>query len=121
MINKYITKFNSDVNKFEKIIDEKIINTKVLDTDKLFIDGELFFTDKSVLNFLEMIYVDKMIKEKYKYHYMNDKKELIFRYDNAKHHKELKTFPHHKHTQDGVSEAQEPNIEVILNEIENKI
>jgi len=50
---------------------------------------------------------------------LNKSNELIFRYDNSEHHKELKTFPHHKHTQDGVSEAQEPNIEVILNEIEN--
>ena len=36
----------------------------------------------------------------------------------TKHHRQLKTFPHHKHTSKGVAECNEPKIEKILNEIE---
>jgi len=121
MMDKYIKKVENTIEKFDNIIEEKIINTNVLTEKSGTIDGEIFFTDNSCLDFMEVIKKSVLEKEKYKYHYMNDKKELIFRYDNAKHHKELKTFPHHKHTQDGVSDAEEPNIEVVLNEIENKI
>ena len=42
---------------------------------------------------------------------------MIFRYDNVPHHKEIKTFPHHKHLQDKVVESQEINLYDILLEI----
>ena len=33
---------------------------------------------------------------------MNERHEVIFRYDDAPHHRNLKTFPHHKHLSDVV-------------------
>jgi len=121
MINKYIKKVENSIEKFDYIIEEKIINSNILTEKSGTIDGEIFFTDSSYLNFMEVIIKSEFKKEKYKYQYMNENNELIFRYDNAKHHKELKTYPHHKHTQEGVFEADEPNIENILNEIEKNI
>ena len=32
---------------------------------------------------------------KYSYHYQDRNSDLIFRYDMAPHHQEVKTFPHH--------------------------
>jgi len=52
---------------------------------------------------------------------MDKDKNLIFRYDDAEHHREIATFPHHKHTPNGVEESNEPNIETIMKEIENII
>lgn len=56
-------------------------------------------------------------KLKYRYHYMNEANQLIFRYDNANHHPQIKTFPHHKHIKDGVIESSEPHLFNILLEI----
>lgn len=44
----------------------------------------------------------------------------IFRYDNAPHHPEISTHPHHKHSGSGdtLSATQEPTLSQILSEIE---
>ena len=52
-------------------------------------------TDGSKLHIRE--YVSKT-KYLYSYHWQDNKGKLIIRWDNAPHHKHLKTFPHHKHT-----------------------
>ncbi len=57
-------------------------------------------------------------REKYRYHYMDANNQLIFRYDNAPHHLEVSTFPHHKHISTGVIESTEPHFAVILAEVE---
>lgn len=85
------------------------------------IEGEVYFNDNSQLDFNEVVNTHNHAKEKYAYHYMNKSKELIFRYDNVKHHPEVKTFPHHKHTPTGLQECKEPNIGTVLSEIEKVI
>ncbi|MGH2523179.1 MAG: toxin-antitoxin system TumE family protein [Anaerolineales bacterium] len=44
----------------------------------------------------------------------------VFRYDNAPHHPEILTFPHHKHLgpEDRLAESTEPNLADVLAEIE---
>jgi hypothetical protein len=54
---------------------------------------------------------------KYRYQCMDEHQALVFRYDNAPHHKHLQTFPHHKHTLSGVQESSEPTLYDILLEI----
>jgi len=49
---------------------------------------------------------------------MDGQNKLIFRYDNARHHPEIPTFPHHKHLSDLIEESEEPNIAGVLSEIE---
>ncbi|MDP2778405.1 MAG: DUF6516 family protein, partial [Anaerolineales bacterium] len=55
----------------------------------------------------------------YGYTFMQDSKR-IFRYDNAPHHPEISTHPHHKHSgpRDTLSATQEPTLSQILSEIE---
>ncbi|MFH1907434.1 MAG: DUF6516 family protein [Chloroflexota bacterium] len=48
---------------------------------------------------------------------MDENQALIFRYDNAPHHKEVKTFPHHKHFPEEVTTSQEPTLHTVLMEI----
>lgn len=52
---------------------------------------------------------------------MDKDNELIFRCDNAYHHKELKTFPNHKHIGDEVYESNEPGLYDIMIEIQRSI
>lgn len=57
----------------------------------------------------------------YSYHWQKNTGELIIRWDNAPHHKELNTFPHHRHKKDSVSPSEPVTIEEVIEYIESKI
>ena len=57
---------------------------------------------------------------RYAYH-ISKGSELIIRWDNAPHHKQIKTFPNHKHVGENILESDEMEIEVILRELEKMI
>lgn len=85
------------------------------------IRGSLVFINNTVLHFREVVDVEYRVEKiKYSYQYQDClTNESILRYDNAKHHPEIKTFPHHKHTKEkGVIEAKEVSIAYVIKEIE---
>lgn len=47
--------------------------------------------------------------------------ELIIRWDNAPHHREIRTFPHHVHTKDGVKESYSITLDDALGKIKENI
>ena len=121
-------------NGIKAVVDNcKIISLKKLELDSRtdftgVIRGSLIFVDNTVLHFREVVDVEfGIVKVKYGYQYQNRLTDIrIFRYDNAKHHPEVKTFPHHKHlgretTPDKVVEAEEISLKDILLEIERLI
>jgi len=65
-------------------------------------------------------YVDE-IERAYSFHWLDYNNELIMRWDNAPHHRDLETFPHHKHTIDGVFENLEIDLSDVLEEIRKRI
>lgn len=81
--------------------------------------GSIIFKDSSILEFLELVRIvsDRLTRPKYRFHYYKGR-ELIFRYDNAKHHPEIKTFPHHKHVKSKVVPSVEKMLIEVLGEIE---
>ncbi|MBM3212366.1 hypothetical protein FJZ33_09105 [Candidatus Poribacteria bacterium] len=85
-----------------------------------YIKGQITFVDGSRLYISEYIDVEYTIdKIKYSYHFMQGK-QILFRYDNASdpHARNLKTYPHHKHTvNDTLVESWVPNLEDILEEV----
>lgn len=87
------------------------------------IEGELIFTDESVLHFIEFVNVKETAEVyRYSYHYQDRNGNLIFRYDMAPHHPEIKTFPHHKHIHSNkVIEASGPALVRVLDEIDDLI
>jgi hypothetical protein len=80
----------------------------------------LFWND-SYLDIYEVVSIELgyPVKIHYAYTFMQSG-EQIFRYDNAPHHPEIDTHPHHKHSgaQDTLYPAQEPALSQILSEIE---
>jgi len=56
----------------------------------------------------------------YSYHWQNKDGKLRIRWDNAPHHKEIKTFPHHKHSPD-LRESTEIGLEEIMRFMETKM
>jgi hypothetical protein len=121
MLEKYFTTVRSIVQNYSSIFTDFYSNTIPYDEFEGFIEGKITFIDGSILDFGEVKNVKQQPKMKYRYHYMDKDKNLIFRYDNAAHHKEIATFPHHKHTPNGVEESNEPAIETIMKEIEGMI
>jgi len=57
---------------------------------------------------------------RYAYH-ISKGSELIIRWDNAPHHKQIKTYPHNKHVGETILESNEVEIDVILRELEQMI
>ena len=47
--------------------------------------------------------------------------EAVLRYNNAPHHPEVSTFPHHKHVEGRVEELKEPSLIAFLNEVKSRL
>jgi hypothetical protein len=50
----------------------------------------------------------------YRYNLINAKNELIARWDNAPHHPEIATHPHHVHLRNGLGEFSNPSLTHVL-------
>lgn len=80
----------------------------------MFANGRIIFYNGSILEFTESITPNRF---KYRYHYMNTKGNLIFRYDNVPHHREIATFPDHKHQPDKVVASESVDLRQVIEEI----
>lgn len=60
---------------------------------------------------------------RYSYYWLDSAGVLIAGWDNAPHHREVSTFPHHKHLrrQDNVLPSEERNLRDVLREIQRRI
>lgn len=56
----------------------------------------------------------------YSYHWQDENGRLRIRWDNAPHHKHLRTFPHHKHTPE-VEESEDIGFQDVIKLIEKKL
>ena len=100
------------------IIADRAIEFKEFDIDEGLIKGRILFIDGSALEFLEYLKGDTSLK--YRIHYMDNDGALLFRYDNAPHHK-VSTFPHHKHLPMDIIASHPPGLIDVIDEIEKII
>jgi hypothetical protein len=81
----------------------------------------VFFWDESYLDLFEVVNTEQgyPVKVHYAYTYVRGD-ERVFRYDNAPHHPQIPTNPHHKHIgpEDTVTASPEPALAQVLAEIE---
>ncbi|MCP4219919.1 MAG: hypothetical protein GY765_35130 [bacterium] len=56
---------------------------------------------------------------KYSYYWFSAGSNLILGWDNAPHHINVTSFPHHRHTVDGVEPAEERNLPDVLEYLGN--
>ncbi len=82
------------------------------------IEGVLYFYDGSRLEFTETVTIERYrpVKLFYVYQYISGG-EAVLRYDNAPHHLDLPTFPHHKHVKKERLPATEPTLSQVLGEV----
>jgi hypothetical protein len=93
------------------------LRKKIYNAKQGYVSGQIIFNNEVRLDFIEVKDTDVESKLKYRYHCMDANNETIFRYDNAHHHPESASFPHHKHKGSTIYESIEPSLEDVLLEI----
>ena len=82
----------------------------------------VFFWDGSFLDLYEVVTTELgyPVRVHYAYTYIREG-ECVFRYDNAPHHPDIATHPHHKHigAEDRVTPADQPSLSQVLDEVES--
>lgn len=83
----------------------------------------LHFADNSLLEISEALAVEgaKLTWLSYRYHWQDTTGHLILRYDNAPHHPEVGTFPHHTHLRETVVASQRPALPDLLAKIQRHL
>lgn len=71
-----------------------------------------FLNIKDYIEIFEFYFSGNLLK----YSYIKENMSLL-RYDNAPHHKELKSFPHHKHYKDTINELEKPSLKEFVREL----
>jgi len=87
--------------------------------ETVYIKGHLLIIDSSILeiSIFAVQFGNTISIDKYRLHYMNSAGQMLFRYDNAPHHPEIGTHPHHKHMPGQIIPSSMPSLQDILNEI----
>ena len=119
-LRSYLQAFHHAVDKindygFAESID---IRQEIRAAKQVVINANIVLVDGSVLYIKEFIDAKyKVEKITYAYQYQNKKRELIFRYDNARHRPAL-GFDDHKHLEDGtIIQSSPPDISDVVDEI----
>ena len=99
-----------------EIIADKSIDLREFSATEGMLLGKLLFVDGSMLEFME--YLQEENRLKYRFHLMDKEGNMVLRYDNAPHHKDVSSFPHHKHIPGNISESVDKGIMDVLDEIE---
>jgi hypothetical protein len=120
-IGDYFSVIERSLRKIKSAKIEGEITCLTSDDNNGLVRCRVLFWDGSYLDFYEVVSTElgHPIKIHYSYTYLKGGTR-IFRYDNAPHHPEIATHPHHKHIgqQDKLTSAEEPSLSQVLNEIE---
>jgi len=122
MIREYFSDRKQELWKHPSVIDLSFDST-ITDEDKGFWKAKITFRDGSKLHLFEFVLIEnnKTVINKYRYHYQDKDKDMIFRFDDAAHHKEIETFPEHKHEKDEIVAAERPELDKVLDLVANHI
>ena len=122
LITEYFHNLESEILQCVHVVESNIVK----DQRSLhigLIEGRLVFSDASALHFIEFVSVKRATEVyKYSYHYQDREGVLLFRYDSAPHHREILTFPYHKHIPENeVIDSIRPTLSEVLDEIEKMV
>lgn len=102
MIERYLKELDELISASPEVIDIEIIRRSVWDTEleKIALYRyRLNMRDRSLLELTERLVEVKgtLSIKRYRHHWQNHDGQVIKRWDNAPHHLEIDTFPHHLH------------------------
>ncbi|MBI5303673.1 MAG: hypothetical protein HY868_16170 [Chloroflexi bacterium] len=75
------------------------VSYREIDENECYIKAVLKFVQGHVLHLAEYVVIvnDQVVRTKYRYQLLDAGNKSIARWDNAPHHKDVATFPHHRH------------------------
>ena len=119
MTARHFKKIKKRIEKLEWLIERVSIGTEYdEDADVGIIGGSIIFKDGSIFHFKEvLLWKDRQ----YRFHYMDERNNMISRWDTAPHHKELKTYPYHVHLPDSVRESKPISLIDALDKIKSVV
>ncbi len=100
--NAYVERYQEEILTSQRA--NLRIRLRFKQTHLLEINEAIIITD----NYLEFL--------DYRYHFQDEKNNLVFRYDSTPHFPNLSTFPHHKHLPNDVISCHKPEITQVLKE-----
>jgi len=119
MIQKFVARFEQSITSNPIVLSSEIKKYFSPQDDAVYLRGAIVFTDASSLDL--SLFIQKtgrvLSVDKYRFHYMDSQSRMIFRYDNAPHHPDLASFPHHKHISNRTIPASFKELSDILEEI----
>lgn len=87
----YFEKVRKRIGKLEWLIERVSVDTEYdEDADVGIMSGSITFKDGSIFHFKEVLLGKH---SQYRFHYMDDRNNMISRWDTAPHHRKLKTSP----------------------------
>ena len=102
MIEEYLKEIDELISSTPEVIEVEIIRRSVWDTGlekAALYRYRLTMSDGSLLELTERLLEERgtLSIEKYRHHWQGADGHVIKRWDNAPHHPEIDTFPHHLH------------------------
>lgn len=119
MISKCFESIEELIHNSDFIVD-RYVDYKEFSSSEGMVRGQLVFLGGYVLEFMEYLCIGEE-RLKYRFNFSDMQGNLVFRYDNAAHHKDIHSYPHHKHVPDGVEPSVEVGLEGVMEEIEQFI
>jgi Family of unknown function (DUF6516) len=120
VLDDYLLKIRQTISGFAEIQVEQY-REQLLTANRANLRIRASLSDKSLLEISEALVVNEGVLTwlSYRYHWQDNTGRLIFRYDDAPHHSEVETFPHHKHVAGTVLASQHPDLLSLLAEIQH--
>ena len=119
-IADYFSSIERSLSQYASITSVEIVESLASDDFNGILRCRVHFWDNSFLNIHETVSTELgyPVRIVYAYSYIREK-ESIFRYDNAPHHPNIITYPHHKHIGEKlIVPTDQPVIQQVLSEIE---
>lgn len=120
MISAYLAAIQALIERYSatSFVADTRLNVESRPGEQAYLSGVIVFLDGSEIHFSEFLDGTEVGIEKvmYTYHYQDAAKQMIFRYDNAR-HKPALPFNPHKHQAEKIIEHPAPTLETVLEEI----
>jgi hypothetical protein len=119
VIKKFLESIDKAISSSSIILSSNIQKHFIPDGKSVYLKGNVMFVDSSILEIAMFVSETRngIAVDKYRLHYMKRSGQMLFRYDNAHHHPEITSYPHHKHIPGNVIPSAEPSLKDVLKEI----
>ena len=115
-ISHYLREVEATLGETEDAYTE-LYEEEILASDRVNLRIRLRFYNGHLLELNESITFEGEVRHlRYRYHFQDKEKNLVFRYDNTPHFPNLKSFPHHKHLKDEVIATDKPPVVRVIRE-----